>query len=172
MRRLSAIPVDISALGLIESFANIQRSVSVSRNVRKISQFLSKTVLPTGRHCSASIGALGFALAAWSASAIPHIVPDHSWAGEASWTRTPLTGTPVTDHDDESDADSGSAGAAIPSPLDGEGFLLVKRTYQPNVRKGRRKHGYLARMSSPGGRKVLTRRRRKGRWNVIPKPSK
>jgi len=60
----------------------------------------------------------------------------------------PTTSTPVLEFEDD----------LKKSPM-----LAIKRTYQPHTKRRRRKHGFLVRLQTSGGRRVLNRRRTKGR---------
>jgi len=48
-----------------------------------------------------------------------------------------------------------------------EGGIKMSTTYKPHNLKNKRKKGFLARMSSKNGRKVINNRRKKGRKRLV-----
>jgi large subunit ribosomal protein L34 len=44
--------------------------------------------------------------------------------------------------------------------------LIMRTTYRPHIRRRYRVHGFLKRMRTHNGRKVLSHRRNKGRYRI------
>lgn len=63
---------------------------------------------------------------------------------------------------------SGHSDAASIEPAAHDGAIAVpKRTYQPKRIPRRRRHGFLHRMATPGGRNIIRNRRLKGRKRLV-----
>jgi len=48
------------------------------------------------------------------------------------------------------------------------GGKIMKRTYQPKVRRRKRVHGFRKRMAKKSGRRILRKRRKKGKRRMSP----
>jgi large subunit ribosomal protein L34 len=76
----------------------------------------------------------------------------------------PARGEAASASDDgEATAEGTAEGGAAAAD---DAIMWVKRTYQPNFLRRKRKHGFLKRLKTTAGRKVLKKRERKGRWRL------
>lgn len=51
-------------------------------------------------------------------------------------------------------------------PQDGTMMCKTKRTFQPSLLIRKRRHGFLSRLAGRGGRRVVARRKARGRWKI------
>ena len=65
-----------------------------------------------------------------------------------------------------STSSSTSTSGSLLRDLIEESIMYIKRTFQPSLIRRKRKHGFLARVRTKDGRKVLSRRRLKKRTNL------
>ena len=73
----------------------------------------------------------------------------------------PDFGTQINEIVKEDDANSSEISPTTPLT-----WHCIKRTYQPSIIIRKRRHGFLSRIGTRGGRRVISRRRAKGRYRI------
>ena len=101
-------------------------------------------------------------------AARPVAQPHGTRAGGAAWATAAIERGKARWEDA---APGGFAASALLHPAavdlgDDDGVLAIKRTWQPSTRKRKNKHGFLSRLATPGGRKIINRRRTKRRKQI------
>lgn len=87
-------------------------------------------------------------------------------ASTTSATSTPSSSTTTTIMPATTTTSETNIPVELPSSTSSETMECIKRPFQPSIRKRKNDHGFLRRMSSHWGRKILLRRRLKGRRKI------
>ncbi|KAI9930921.1 hypothetical protein ASPWEDRAFT_146350 [Aspergillus wentii DTO 134E9] len=115
----------------------------------------SRTAMSQMTRSSVSPFSFASPLRTFSSATSPSFRPQQTQSIQSSLsTRTPLTSASALAFNPAQQTRSFSASAALGGK---------RATYNPSRRVQKRRHGYLARLRSRGGRKILMRRRARGR---------